>query len=100
MTRKALTAYDARWQPWALLVLVLALWPASQAVAADEPDLIFRRSTVFKWVSPNDKLATYGVDDPEVEGVACPFTVPEKGGFKGWLGLAQQARDSSLPCRP
>jgi CreA protein len=75
------------------------LWPASPVLAADEPDLIFRRSTVFKWVSPNDKLATYGVDDPEVEGVACHFTVPEKGGFKGWLGIAEEVSDISLACR-
>jgi len=75
------------------------LWPVSQASAADEPDLIFRRSTVFKLMSPNDKLATYGVDDPEVEGVACHFTVPEKGGFSGWLGLAEQVSDISLACR-
>jgi CreA protein len=74
----------------------LAIVPAH---AADEPDLIFRRSTVFKWLSPNDKLATYGVDDPEVEGVACHFTVPEKGGFKGWLGLAEEVSDISLACR-
>ena len=63
---------------------------ACPAFAADEPDLIFKRSTVFKWLTPNDKLATYGLDDPEVEGVACHFTVPEKGGFKGWLGLAEE----------
>ena len=69
------------------------------AHAADEPDLIFRRSTVFKWLSPNDKLATYGLDDPEVEGVACHFTVPEKGGYKGWLGLAEEVSDISLACR-
>lgn len=81
-----------------LLVLLLAL-SASCADAADEPDLIFRRSTVFKWVSPNDKLATYGLDDPEVEGVACHFTVPEKGGFKGWFGLAEEVSDISLACR-
>jgi CreA protein len=99
MTCKALTAYDTRSKPWVLLALVLALWPGPSAFAADEPDLIFRRSTVFKWVSPNDKLATYGVDDPEVEGVACHFTVPEKGGFKGWLGLAEQVSDISLACR-
>jgi CreA protein len=72
---------------------------ASPAQAADEPDLIFRRSTVFKLLSPNDKLATYGVDDPEVDGVACHFTVPEKGGFKGWLGLAEEVSDISLACR-
>jgi CreA protein len=64
-----------------------------------EPDLIFKRSTVFKWLSPNDKLATYGLDDPEVEGVACHFTVPEKGGFKGWIGVAEEVSDISLACR-
>src|ERR1700675_734204 len=99
MTRKALRLYDARWKPLVLLVLVLALWPGSRAFAADEPDLIFRRSTVFKLLTPNDKLATYGVDDPEVEGVACHFTVPEKGGFTGWLGLSEQVSDISLACR-
>ena len=82
----------------ALFLLALTV-PAASAFAADEPDLIFRRSTVFKWMSPNDKLATYGLDDPEVEGVACHFTVPEKGGFKGWLGLAEEVSDISLACR-
>ena len=83
MTPQSLSQHDVRWRCRVLLVLASILWPASPVFAADEPDLIFRRSTVFKWVSPNDKLATYGVDDPEVEGVACHFTVPEKGGFKG-----------------
>jgi CreA protein len=99
MTSRAISQCDTRWRSWLLLALALVLWPGSPAFAADEPDLIFRRSTVFKWVSPNDKLATYGVDDPEVEGVACHFTVPEKGGFKGWLGLAEQVSDISLACR-
>jgi CreA protein len=67
--------------------------------AADQPDLIFRRSTVFKLLTPNDKLATYGIDDPDVEGVARHFTVPEKGGVKGWLGVAEQVSDISLSCR-
>ena len=99
MPSQALSQYDISWSRWALLALALVLWPGSPAFAADEPDLIFRRSTVFKLLSPNDKLATYGVDDPEVEGVACHFTVPEKGGFKGWLGLAEEVSDISLACR-
>ena len=99
MTSIAISQCDIRLKCLALLLLALLLGPVSQARAADEPDLIFRRSTVFKWVSPNDKLATYGVDDPEVEGVACHFTVPEKGGFTGWLGLAEQVSDISLACR-
>jgi CreA protein len=74
----------------ALLAFVSGISPAC---AADEPDLIFKRSTVFKWISPNDKLATYGLDDPEVEGVACHFTVPERGGFKGWIGVAEEVSE-------
>jgi len=83
----------------AVAIAAAAVAPAAPARAADEPDLIFRKSTVFRWVSPNDKLGTYAVDDPEVEGVACHFTVPERGGFKGWLGLAEEISDISLACR-
>ncbi len=82
-----------------LILAAASICTLSMARAADEPDLIFKRSTVFKWVSPNDKLATYGLDDPDVEGVACHFTVPERGGFKGWLGLAEEVSDISLACR-
>jgi CreA protein len=100
ISRQTISPYDTRWRVWALLaVLAWLLWPGAPAVAADEPDLIFRRSTVFKLLSPNDKLATYGVDDPEVDGVACHFTIPEKGGYTGWLGLAEQVSDISLACR-
>jgi CreA protein len=79
------------------LVAIFAL--AGTATAADQPDLLFKRSTVFKWLTPNDKLAVYGLDDPEVEGVACHFTVPERGGFKGWIGVAEEVSDISLACR-
>jgi CreA protein len=82
-----------------LLSLLFAGIVITPANAADEPDLIFKRSTVFKWLTPNDKLATYGLDDPEVEGVACYFTVPERGGVKGMLGVAEQVSDISLACR-
>ena len=81
------------------LALALSAGLAPAAAAADEPDLIFRRSTVFKWLTPNDKLATYAIDDPEVDGVACHFTVPERGGVKGWLGIAEEVSDISLACR-
>jgi CreA protein len=82
-----------------MALMTALLVPPAPARAADEPDLIFKRSTVFKWLTPNDKLATYGLDDPEVEGVACHFTVPEKGGFKGWIGVAEEVSDISLACR-
>ena len=93
----------ARWHlvafAFAAVAFVFAVAPAVPAAAAEEPDLIFKRSTVFKWLSPNDKIATYAIDDPDVEGVACHFTVPEKGGFKGWIGIAEEVSDISLACR-
>ncbi|TMJ46918.1 MAG: hypothetical protein E6G84_13860 [Alphaproteobacteria bacterium] len=88
--------------PGPALALAAAAWlglTAAAASAAEQPDLIFRKSTVFKLLTPNDKLATYAIDDPEVEGVACHFTVPERGGISGWLGVAEQVSDISLACR-
>ena len=99
MTSPASRPCDTRLKILRLLLVAWLALPVSSVLAADEPDLIFRRSTVFKLLSPNDKLATYGVDDPQVDGVACHFTVPEKGGYAGWLGLAEQVSDISLACR-
>ena len=86
---------------WRLALLVAAvLIPVSlSAWAADEPDLIFRKSTVFHLATPNDKLSTYAIDDPLVDGVACHFTVPERGGLSGFLGVAEEVSDISLACR-
>jgi len=83
-----------------LLAAVLTL-VAIGGVAAEsaDPDLIFRKSTTFKLLTPNDKLAVYGIDDPVVEGVACHYTAPEKGGLDGAFGLAEQTSDISLACR-
>ncbi len=81
------------------LALGFATLLAAAPVAAQDAELIFKKSTVFKLLTPDDKLATYVIDDPEVEGVACYFTVPEKGGISGSLGLAEQLSDVSLACR-
>lgn len=84
--------------PRVLLVLAATAGFLAPA-AAREPDLIFRKSTDFRLLTPNDRLATYGVDDPEVEGVACHYTVPEKGGLSGMFGLAEESSEVSLACR-
>jgi CreA protein len=76
-------------------VAVSVISPAT----AEDPDLIFRKTTVWKFLSPDHKLGTYAIDDPDVEGVACYFTVPEKGGWIGWLGLAEELSNASLSCR-
>ena len=75
----------------------LAAGPAARAQS--DPELIFRKSTVFKLLTPNDKLATYAIDDPLIDGIACHFTVPEKGGLAGAFGLAEQTSDVSIACR-
>ncbi len=85
-----------------LIVLALSLLAALPLMAADAddgPDLIFKKTTVWKFLSPDHKLATYAIDDPLVPGVACHFTVPEKGGWTGWLGIAEQLSNASLACR-
>jgi Uncharacterized protein conserved in bacteria len=79
----------------AVLALLLGVLPA----AAEGPDLIFKRSTVWKFLTPDHKLAVYGIDDPLVEGVACHYTVPEKGGVAGMFGVAEEVSDISLACR-
>ncbi|WP_319485322.1 CreA family protein [uncultured Cohaesibacter sp.] len=80
----------------AALALVLG---TAAAFASDDPELIFKKSTVWKLLTPDHKLATYAIDDPLVNGVACHYTVPEKGGVSGMLGVAEEVSDISLACR-
>ena len=82
-----------------MVALALAATLSPGLAQSDEPELIFKRSTVWKMLTPDDKLATYVIDDPGVEGVACYYTVPEKGGVKGMLGVAEEVSDISLACR-
>ncbi|WP_443147415.1 CreA family protein [Prosthecomicrobium sp. N25] len=83
----------------AAALAMAGLLATSPARAADEPDLIFKKSTVFKLLTPDHKLAVYGIDDPDVDGVACHYTVPEKGGVEGLFGVAEEVSDISLACR-
>jgi CreA protein len=86
--------------PLAFLALLIGIAVAPQVMAqSDDPQLIFKKSTVFRLLSPDAKLAVYAIDDPGVEGVACHFTVPEIGGWKGWAGLAEERSEISLACR-
>ncbi|MBH0239192.1 CreA family protein [Methylobrevis albus] len=85
----------------AATIAVIAATASVSATAAfaEGPDLIFKKSTVWKFLTPDHKLAVYGVDDPVVEGVACHYTVPEKGGLEGLVGIAEEVSDISLACR-
>jgi CreA protein len=81
----------------AIAAVCLALPAAAQE--ADDPELIFKKTTVWRMLSPDAKLATYAIDDPLVSGVACHFTVPEIGGWSGWAGFAEERSETSLACR-
>lgn len=95
-----IVAFASRLLPIVTVLAALAApLAASTAARAEDPDLIFKKSTVWKLLTPDDKLAVYGIDDPDVEGVACHYTVPERGGVKGMLGVAEETSDVSLACR-
>jgi CreA protein len=81
------------------LLMVAITLAAPPARAEDDPELIFKKDTVWRALSPNAKLATYVIDDPQIDGVSCYFTVPEVGGWKGWAGFAEEKSDVSLACR-
>ena len=83
----------------AATLAVLAFTAPALAQEQDDPELIFKKTTVWRMLSPDAKLATYAINDPGVEGVACYFTVPEIGGWKGWAGLAEEVSDVSIACR-
>jgi CreA protein len=80
------------------LALTVTMAAVTGAVA-QEPDLIFKKSTVWRALTPDDKLAVYGIDDPVVDGVACHYTTPERGGISGTFGVAEEVSDISLSCR-
>lgn len=90
LSKRALAAVAA-----ASCAMALASTPA----AATEPDLIFKKTTVWKFLAPDAKIGTYGIDDPDVDGVACHFSVPEIGGWKGWIGVAEELSQASLSCK-
>ncbi len=75
------------------------LGAAALALPALAQDEIFSKSTVWRPLTPDDKLVVYGIDDPLVDGVACHYTTPERGGIKGTIGVAEEVSDISLSCR-
>ena len=56
-------------------------------------------STVFKLLSPNDKIMVDAYDDPKVAGVTCYVSRAKTGGYKGALGLAEDRAEASIACR-
>ena len=55
-------------------------------------------STVFKLLSPNDKIRIEAFDDPLVDGVTCYLSRAKKGGWSGAVGVAEDTSDASISC--
>ena len=83
----------------ALSLAILAAGSAPAPAGDGEPEMIFKKRTVFRLLSPDAYIRLYAIDDPLVEGVACHFAAPEIGGWKGWAGLAEERSEVSLACR-
>jgi CreA protein len=77
------------------ILLSLTLICATTPAWAEE---IGKVSTVFKLLSPNDKIRIEAFDDPEVEGVTCYLSRADKGGWSGAVGLAEDTSDGSISC--
>ncbi len=84
---------------WIAVVAVMLAVGSAAVGSARADDRIFDVDTAFKLLGRNHKIATYGIDDPAVEGVTCHFSAAETGGIKGSLGLAEDTSDASIACR-
>jgi CreA protein len=78
-----------------LLVVVSLLFVMTRAGAQQVGEV----STVFKLLSPNDKIVVDAYDDPKVVGVTCYVSRAKTGGYKGALGLAEDKSEASIACR-
>jgi CreA protein len=77
----------------AFLVLLLA-GPAF----ADDGRPVGQVSTVFKFLTPNDKIKVAAFEDPKIQGVTCFISRAVTGGLKGAFGIAEDTSDASISC--
>ena len=82
-----------------LLLPVLAAFGLTLFMTRASAQQIGEVSTVFKLLSPNDKIVVDAYDDPKVAGVTCYVSRAKTGGYKGALGLAEDKSEASIACR-
>ena len=82
-----------------LLLPVLAAIGLTLFMTRASAQQIGEVSTVFKLLSPNDKIVVDAYDDPKVAGVTCYVSRAKTGGYKGALGLAEDKSEASIACR-
>lgn len=82
-----------------LAMSLLAVIASFFVMASAGAQQIGEVSTVFKLLSPNDKIVVDAYDDPKVGGVTCYVSRAKTGGYKGALGLAEDKSEASIACR-
>ena len=82
-----------------LLLPVLAVLGLTLFISRAGAEQIGEVSTVFKLLSPNDKIVVDAYEDPKVAGVTCYVSRAKTGGYKGALGLAEDKSEASIACR-
>jgi CreA protein len=82
-----------------LMIAVLAVIGLFFVMTRAGAQQIGQVSTVFKLLSPNDKIVVDAYDDPKVAGVTCYVSRAKTGGYKGALGLAEDRAEASIACR-
>ena len=83
----------------AVIVSILALIGLLFFMTRAGAQQIGEVSTVFKLLSPNDKIVVDAYDDPKVGGITCYVSRAKTGGYKGALGLAEDKSEASIACR-
>ena len=81
------------------VVLVLSVGSLFVVMTRAGAQQVGEVSTVFKLLSPNDKIVVDAYDDPKVGGVTCYVSRAKTGGYKGALGLAEDKSEASIACR-
>lgn len=65
---------------------------------ADDGRRVGEVSTVFKFLTPNDKIKVNAFEDPQIGGVTCFISRAVTGGLKGVFGVAEDTSDASISC--
>jgi CreA protein len=76
--------------------LLCAAFAVSSPARAEDVGCV---STVFRMLSPNDKICVESFKDPDVDGVVCHISRAKTGGFKGAVGVAEDTSDAAVACR-
>jgi CreA protein len=79
-----------------LAIAAAALIAISGMARAEE---IGEVTTVFNLLSPNHKIKIEAFDDPVVSGVACHVSRAVAGGYKSYVGMAEDPSNASIACR-